>query len=495
MRHRARLGALRPLAPPALRSRSTARGRSCTPRPPRPCSPPGPGAIRFDAPAAGNRPGRHGIWQRPVERRRMRDAPLLVPWSEGGLAEAPAARTRTRSSCPCRSSPPGPPRSATSPRSPTARTRRRRASTACSPPGRRRGARARAGRRRPGRGRRRARKRAPRTRGMLARAATTGRCCGARGCSCAPRGGRTTGSRSSRRWPTAACSSRPPRRGRTRRCRWRGSSTRGSSAGSREGDPHRARRPARRLRGAGERAAGAVAARGGRRGGARAAAAAVSLAGMTPISGQSVLITGAAHGIGAETARRLAARGARVSLVGLGARSRRVAADCPGSITFEADVTDRDALDAAVSGTVEAFGGDRHACSPTPGSARRASSAAMDPDDVRARHRGQPDRRVAHDPCLPAARHRAPRLRPPGRVDGRDPARRSGSAPTGRRSRASRALGQRAARGDRSTTASTSASPTSRGSTPRWSAAPTAPSSARACAPCSTGPLGQAPTR
>jgi hypothetical protein len=50
---------------------------------------PRPGAIRFDAPAAGNRPGRHGLWQRPVERRRMRDAPLLVPWSEGGLAEAP----------------------------------------------------------------------------------------------------------------------------------------------------------------------------------------------------------------------------------------------------------------------------------------------------------------------------------------------------------------------------------------------------------------------
>ena len=50
---------------------------------------PAPGAIRFDAPATGNRPGRHGIWQRPAERRRLRDAPLLVPWSEGGLAEAP----------------------------------------------------------------------------------------------------------------------------------------------------------------------------------------------------------------------------------------------------------------------------------------------------------------------------------------------------------------------------------------------------------------------
>jgi hypothetical protein len=46
-----------------------------------------PGAIRFDAPAAGNRPGRHGLWQRPLERRRLRQAPLLLPWSEGGLAE------------------------------------------------------------------------------------------------------------------------------------------------------------------------------------------------------------------------------------------------------------------------------------------------------------------------------------------------------------------------------------------------------------------------
>ena len=53
---------------------------------------PAPGAIRFDAPAAGNRPGRHGIWQRPAERRRFARAPLLLPWSEGGLAEAPRSR-------------------------------------------------------------------------------------------------------------------------------------------------------------------------------------------------------------------------------------------------------------------------------------------------------------------------------------------------------------------------------------------------------------------
>jgi hypothetical protein len=48
---------------------------------------PRPGAIRFDAPSAGNRPGRHGLWQRPLERRRMREAPLLLPWSDGALRE------------------------------------------------------------------------------------------------------------------------------------------------------------------------------------------------------------------------------------------------------------------------------------------------------------------------------------------------------------------------------------------------------------------------
>jgi hypothetical protein len=48
------------------------------------------GAIRYDAPAAANRPGRHGIWQRPLERRRVRDAPLLVPWADGSLAETPS---------------------------------------------------------------------------------------------------------------------------------------------------------------------------------------------------------------------------------------------------------------------------------------------------------------------------------------------------------------------------------------------------------------------
>jgi hypothetical protein len=50
---------------------------------------PRPGAIRFDAPATGNRPGRHGVWQRPVERARLGAAPLLLPQSDGALGEVP----------------------------------------------------------------------------------------------------------------------------------------------------------------------------------------------------------------------------------------------------------------------------------------------------------------------------------------------------------------------------------------------------------------------
>jgi glycosyltransferase involved in cell wall biosynthesis len=53
---------------------------------------PRPGAIRYDAPGAANRPGRHGVWQRPLERRRLRQAPLLVPQAPGTLAESPSPR-------------------------------------------------------------------------------------------------------------------------------------------------------------------------------------------------------------------------------------------------------------------------------------------------------------------------------------------------------------------------------------------------------------------
>jgi NAD(P)-dependent dehydrogenase (short-subunit alcohol dehydrogenase family) len=72
-----------------------------------------------------------------------------------------------------------------------------------------------------------------------------------------------------------------------------------------------------------------------------------------------VLITGAARGIGAETARRAVARGARVALVGMEPERLRALADELGerAAWFEADVTDQEQMDGAVAGTVAAFGG------------------------------------------------------------------------------------------------------------------------------------------
>ena len=77
------------------------------------------------------------------------------------------------------------------------------------------------------------------------------------------------------------------------------------------------------------------------------------------ISGKVVLITGPARGIGAETARQLAARGARLSLVGLEPeRLAALAAELgEGHVWFECDVTDQSALERAIAGTVEALGG------------------------------------------------------------------------------------------------------------------------------------------
>jgi glycosyltransferase involved in cell wall biosynthesis len=46
---------------------------------------PRPGAISLDSIAAENRPGRHGLWQRQIERRRLAETPLVLAWSERAL--------------------------------------------------------------------------------------------------------------------------------------------------------------------------------------------------------------------------------------------------------------------------------------------------------------------------------------------------------------------------------------------------------------------------
>jgi NAD(P)-dependent dehydrogenase (short-subunit alcohol dehydrogenase family) len=76
------------------------------------------------------------------------------------------------------------------------------------------------------------------------------------------------------------------------------------------------------------------------------------------VNGRTVFITGAARGIGAETARRLHAKGANVALVGLEPeRLEELAAQLgERAVSFEVDVTDYEALQRAVRATVERFG-------------------------------------------------------------------------------------------------------------------------------------------
>jgi meso-butanediol dehydrogenase/(S,S)-butanediol dehydrogenase/diacetyl reductase len=74
-------------------------------------------------------------------------------------------------------------------------------------------------------------------------------------------------------------------------------------------------------------------------------------------SGKTVLVTGAASGIGAETVRRFAAEGANVVIADINMpAAERVAAEIPGALVIEADVTDRDAIRNMIAVATEHFG-------------------------------------------------------------------------------------------------------------------------------------------
>ncbi|CAN5243237.1 SDR family oxidoreductase [soil metagenome] len=77
------------------------------------------------------------------------------------------------------------------------------------------------------------------------------------------------------------------------------------------------------------------------------------------VRGRTVLVTGAARGIGAAVAERMHSRGANVALVGLepDRLEQRTKALGERAAWFEADVTDNDAVVAAVEGAAGGFGG------------------------------------------------------------------------------------------------------------------------------------------
>src|SRR5205807_2105868 len=85
----------------------------------------------------------------------------------------------------------------------------------------------------------------------------------------------------------------------------------------------------------------------------------MAAADLSTLSGKRVLITGAARGIGATLAEKLASHGARLALIGLEPETMAAVAERCGDGTFvaECDVSNLEHVTKAVDAAAEALGG------------------------------------------------------------------------------------------------------------------------------------------
>jgi 3-hydroxyacyl-CoA dehydrogenase/3-hydroxy-2-methylbutyryl-CoA dehydrogenase len=81
------------------------------------------------------------------------------------------------------------------------------------------------------------------------------------------------------------------------------------------------------------------------------------------LQGAGTIVAGGASGLGAATARALAARGASVAIADLNEDNAKAVAEEIGGVAFKTDVTNEEEVHVAVEGAVGAFGGIRFAAS------------------------------------------------------------------------------------------------------------------------------------